>query len=353
MTTSLENPIQSSTSSIAQPAASSSQARDNWNHPISASPIPYRRPVYSAARFPQRSRPAPLRMADSSLDLQRTNSRRQVIDDGISAAFLSPFFNPTPIVSVDASRRSPSPGFFSAGLPKGSRSTAASSSRDYLPAESNDYLGLCRSAWRMQVGQDVSAIKIRQRATGGLYPSVRYYACSRFRCHFEGRVVRDSSGHDSIDRTVTRFSDQVHFRWKFLMRCHVQARSNVTVSFGCVLCSSPLVADSSEILPIFDGERAFLQHIQEAHVGEGQWPEGHARYRAGCVVSKGYPDDDNWDLLLLDWDGISSPHGAPQDLQHSELERLDGADLHDPGESGLVHELDDVGRLDLGPDTSS
>jgi len=136
------------------------------------------------------------------------------------------------------------------------------------------------------------------------------------------------------------------------MRNHVQAKSKDSVSFGCVLCSSPLIAAASGILPIFDGERAFLEHIQEAHVGDGQWPEGHASFRAGCVVSKGYPDDDNWDLLLLEWDGIASPKGVrPRDRNDSGLEvlaELDGRDMGDREEL-FVHELDGVGRLDLGP----
>jgi len=96
------------------------------------------------------------------------------------------------------------------------------------------------------------------------------------------------------------------------------------------------MGDTWESLPYFHGERAFLSHIQEMHVGDGRWPEGHMKYRAGCVVSNVYPpDDDNWDLLLLKRDGISF------------------ADLNDYEESGLVPGLEDEGRLDLNPETSS
>jgi len=294
------------------------------------------------------ARPSPLTTSNSSFEYQRTNSLSQVPSNEITTASSSPFSYSSPPGRADSSRRSSS--FFSR-LRKGSKSTPATGSRDYLPAESNNYLGLCKSAWRMQVGQDVSAVTIGQRPTGGLYQSVRYIVCAQSGCRFEGRATRGSHAHEAIDRTVIRFSDQVHFRWKFLMRNHVQAKSKDSVSFGCVLCSSPLIAAASGILPIFDGERAFLEHIQEAHVGDGQWPEGHASFRAGCVVSKGYPDDDNWDLLLLEWDGIASPKGVrPRDRNDSGLEvlaELDGRDMGDREEL-FVHELDGVGRLDLG-----
>jgi len=136
------------------------------------------------------------------------------------------------------------------------------------------------------------------------------------------------------------------------MRNHVQAKARDTLGFGCVLCSSVRIGDTWESLPYFHGERAFLDHIQEVHVGGGRWPEGHVKDRAGCVVSKGYPDDDTWDLLLLDWDGISSPQ-APSRSPIPELELRHGADVNDHKKSGLVHEVDDVGRLDLNPETSS
>jgi len=296
----------------------------------------------------QGARSSPLTTSNSSFDYQRTNSLSQVPSNETPISSSS-FSYPSPTGKGDSSRRSSS--FFSR-LRKGSKSTPTTGSRDYLPAESNDYLGLCKSAWRMQVGQDVSAVITGQRPIGGLYQSVKYIVCSQSGCRFEGRATRGSHAHEAIDRTVIRFSDQVHFRWKFLMRNHVQTRSKDSISFGCVLCSSPLIAAASGMLPVFDGERAFLQHIQEAHVGEGQWPEGHAAFRAGCVVSKGYPDDDNWDLLLLEWDGIASPKGVrPRGRNDSGLEvlaELDGRDMNDREEL-FVHELDGVGRLDLGP----
>jgi len=297
----------------------------------------------------QGTRPSPNTTSNSSFERQRTNSLSQVNSNEITPVSSSPFSVPSPPGRADSSRRSSS--FFDR-FRRGSRSTPATGNgRDYLPAESNNYLGLCKSAWRMQVGQDVSAVTTGQRPTGGLYQSIRYIVCSQSGCRFEGRAVRGSHAHDAIDRTVIRFSDQVHFRWKFLMRNHVQTKSKDAVSFGCVLCSSPLIAAASGMLPIFDGERAFLEHIQEAHVGEGQWPEGHAKYRAGCVVSKGYPDDDTWDLLLLEWDGIASPKGVrPRGRNDSGLEvlaELDGRDMNEREEL-FVHELDGVGRMEIG-----
>lgn len=301
----------------------------------------------------QSARPSPLTTSNSSFEYQRTNSLSQSNSNDITPISSSPFSYPSPPGKADSSRRSSS-SFFSR-LRRSSKPTPSTGSgRDYLPAESNEYLGLCKSAWRMQVGQDVSAVTTGQRPTGGLYQSIRYIVCSQSGCRFEGRAVRGSQAHDAIDRTVIRFSDQVHFRWKFLMRNHVLARSKDAVSFGCVLCSSSLIANSSGMLPIFDGERAFLEHIQEAHVGEGQWPEGHAKYRAGCVVSKGYPDDDAWDLLLLEWDGIASPPGmrarGRNDSGLEPLVELDGRDMNDRGEVFVhdVHELDGMGKMEIG-----
>ena len=307
----------SSPSSILQPANLHSQAYMNRDHPVAFS-ASSSRTASSRTAF---SRTASSRTAYSSPERRRTS---------------------TP----DSSRRYSILNRFR----KESRSIPTGSNLDYLPAEANDYLGLCRGAWRMQVGQDANAVTIGQRPSGDLYKAIRYIVCSQAGCRFEGRAVGDSSGHDSIDRTVIRFSDQVHFRWEFLMRNHVKAKTKAAVSFGCVLCSSSHVTAPSGMLPIFDGERAFMEHIQEVHVGDGQWPEGPAKSRTGCVVSKYWPDDDNWDLLLLDDNVISSRHMPPRGVQNVVLESVT---TYDQGEPTSVFYFDNVEHLDLDPETSS
>jgi hypothetical protein len=175
-----------------------------------------------------------------------------------------------------------------------SSSPRASLSQDRLPSESNNFLGICKGAWRLQIGADESALMMgRTLVSGSLSQTMRHWVCRSSNCRFEGSIVRND-----LDRRMIAFSEQLIFKWTFLFKCHLPAKEGNDKAYGCVFCAStsgPIIV----ALPVYRGDRAFLTHIQNAHIGDGKWPSGETRYRVGCKVDDARPQDDNWDILLI------------------------------------------------------
>jgi hypothetical protein len=172
--------------------------------------------------------------------------------------------------------------------------TRTNTSQDSLPSESNNFLGLCKSAWRLQVGADESAIMIGKTLVSGTFSqTIRHWVCKSSGCRFEGMIIKND-----LDRRMIKFSDQLIFKWTFLFKCHLPAKTGDDKAYGCVFCASP-VGPTIGALPVFRGDRAFLMHIQDQHIGDGRWPTGPTKYRVGCTVDSDIPEDNTWDILLI------------------------------------------------------
>lgn len=169
---------------------------------------------------------------------------------------------------------------------------------EVLPAESNSYLGLCRSAYRMQVGR-ADALQVG-RKTISAFTTMNYLVCSKNGCYFEGVLEDHKVDRTAVNRKIVRgVYNKIYFRWSFMFKCHLPSKGHADRKFGCVFCSH---SASSNRLPVFHAEAQYLGHILDVHMGEGRWPDETVLGRLGAVVSSTWPDHDNWDLLLLNLD---------------------------------------------------
>jgi len=172
-------------------------------------------------------------------------------------------------------------------------------SEDALPSYSNSFLGLCKSAYRMQVGRTKDALQIGTR-TISAFTYQKYLVCSKGGCHFEGTLEGDKPDKTAVNRKIVRGVDnKIYFRWSFMFKCHLPAQDSQDKKFGCIFCCYS-ASSAGNKLPILFGEKQYLGHILDVHMGEGRWPDENVLHRVGAIVSSTWPDHKNWDLLLVD-----------------------------------------------------
>lgn len=145
--------------------------------------------------------------------------------------------------------------------------TRTNTSQDSLPSESNNFLGLCKSAWRLQVGADESALQIGKTLVGGsLSQYKKHWVCKSSNCRYDGMIIQND-----LDRRKIQFSDQLIFKWTFLFKCHLPAKTADVKAYGCVFCASP-IGPTIGALPVFEAiERfSYISKISTSAMASGQ-----------------------------------------------------------------------------------
>ena len=198
-----------------------------------------------------------------------------------------------------------------------------------LPRESNNFRGLCKSAFLLQTGHAKAALKESKNrdsfiAIPGLDLGVgnvgrHRWVCRGAGCDFDGPVSNDGSsegGGAVLDTTIHSRTPRVLFRWSFLFKSHLPHPSSDVERlrwYACVFCHARVDSDDHVgASGVYLGEEALLAHIEEAHIGEGKWPEGQVKERMGCVVGRPgmVGGAEEWDIFLPDWYGSSSGCGS-------------------------------------------
>lgn len=90
-----------------------------------------------------------------------------------------------------------------------------------------------------------------------------------------------------------------------MFKCHLPAKDGQDKKFGCIFCCQS-ASSAAGRLPVLFGEKQYLSHILDVHTGEGRWPDESVLIRVGAMVCKSWPENDDWDLLLLDGAGDDS-----------------------------------------------
>lgn len=138
--------------------------------------------------------------------------------------------------------------------------TNASDSKLYLPTEANKFGGLCKGAWRAQIGDFKKAYQPQQRP-GGIATArmVDFMRCKT--CEFSGKVSINDKGKKVPDRKVLIAKDTgLAYRWDFLFKSHLTMRagSSADAEYGCMFCCA-----EGKGTPIFKGMNAFIGHVSE------------------------------------------------------------------------------------------
>ena len=168
----------------------------------------------------------------------------------------------------------------------------ALNAKDLLPGEGNKFAGLCKGAWRLQIGDTKKAMEERQRP-GGMYSANSFWQCRK--CKFQGRMVTDEKQNKGYDRRVLVFSEGIQFRWQFLFKSHVETKElsqdPSQGTFGCVFCGA-----EGRGTPTFGGVQSFLNHLQEHR---DRQPSGEILYRMNSIVGRRAELNEDFDINLM------------------------------------------------------
>ena len=161
-----------------------------------------------------------------------------------------------------------------------------------MPTPENDYLGFCKSAWRLQNGDRKGMRKQASYDSGGgalYYSHVQILACAGKNCVF-------ASGNLNIDLIWDKMWTDKHrgliFRWPFLAKSHVPQTKvkNHQYAFTCMFC-----VFSGQSSPVYLGTDTFLEHVA-THRGE---PISEVvAYRTRCIIDRVASKDDGFDINL-------------------------------------------------------
>lgn len=154
------------------------------------------------------------------------------------------------------------------------------------PEASNNYLGFCKGAWKLQCGAE-GALKRKLEFNNGWSSSeVPYLACGSAKCVFAYRLPLDQL------EKVWHSSKGIGFRWSFLAKSHVeQSRvSNECYAYQCVFC-----ALTGEKSTVWQGVDTFLTHVA-AHRSETLPPE--VLHRTKCIAGRVAGEDEGYDVNL-------------------------------------------------------
>lgn len=158
------------------------------------------------------------------------------------------------------------------------------------PNPSNNYLGFCKGAWKLQDG-DKTAMVISRDYTQSAQSHVKILRCSE--CKFEGHF-----SPTTIWERVFKF-DGMKIRWSFLAKSHVrqkypQRRDLAKIcdyTYQCLFCAFLGVQE-----PAMHGPQAYRDHISQRHHGIPL--NDVVLYKTGAIDHRICDDHEEFDINL-------------------------------------------------------
>lgn len=187
------------------------------------------------------------------------------------------------------------------------------------PTPENDYLGFCKSAWKLQNGDRKGMQKCKEFNDGWSQSNVYYLACAHSKCAFAGHISLDKIW----DKVWTVEDKGLKFRWAFLAKSHVP-QSKVKdhqYAYQCMFC-----VFLGEKSPVYFGTDTYLEHVQH-HRGQ---PLGEVLlYKTKCIADHIAEEQEEFDINLFP---LSREFGGPGGRKQSEVlsDDLIGLDGQDP-----------------------
>jgi len=166
---------------------------------------------------------------------------------------------------------------------------AHSSTTIPTPTPENDYLGFCKSAWKLQNGDHKAMQRCREFNDGWSHATVYYLACAHSKCAF--------AGHIDVSKIWAKVwnvaAKGIKFRWSFLAKSHVpqQKVKDHQYAYKCMFCV--FTGDPS---PVYFGTDTLLDHVQ-GH--RGQQMGDVILYKAKCVADRVAGDEEEFDVNLF------------------------------------------------------
>jgi len=155
------------------------------------------------------------------------------------------------------------------------------------PSRSNNYLGFCKAAWKLQCGDDKAMTRAKDFTKSA---NSKYYflTCSKSRCSFKGR-----DQNALTNRAITDLARGIRYRWSFLAKSHVFAKSaqDEQYSYLCMFC----VFGGHQ--PMTMNLQALLDHVIQQHRGNGL--SEVILHRTSCIQGRICYDNETFDINLL------------------------------------------------------
>lgn len=158
------------------------------------------------------------------------------------------------------------------------------------PTPENDYLGFCKSAWKLQNGDRAKAFtKCKEFNDGWSQSNVYFLACAA-KCAFAGHIPIDKIW----TKTWTYEAKGIKLRWAFLAKSHVQQHKvkDHQYAFQCMFC-----VFLGEMSPVYHGTDVLLSHIAEVHRGQGMGDV--ILYKTKCIADHVADDEEEFDINLF------------------------------------------------------
>lgn len=178
----------------------------------------------------------------------------------------------------------------------GNASSHSHSTNIQTPNPSNDYLGFCKSAYRLQNADRKALTKTREVEPWSRHPTSSANAMHFLSCVTKNCAFRSTFTHRDTEMIWNRLLPErkgVRARWRFLAKSHVPLRrAGTQASFECLFCVF-LHGKSS----VYHGPDLYLDHIADEH--RGAVLGDVVLYKTGCVNDQICEDSDlTWDINL-------------------------------------------------------
>lgn len=159
-------------------------------------------------------------------------------------------------------------------------------------AQENEYLGFCKSAWRLQTGDRSAMTKCKEFNDGWSQSTVYYLGCGFKKCAFAGHIAMDRIW----GKVWSVEAKGIKFRWPFLAKSHVLQNKvkDHQYAYQCMFCV--FLGDQS---PVYHGTDLLLDHVQthrDQSLGEV------VLYRAKCIAGRVAEDGEEFDINLAPLD---------------------------------------------------
>lgn len=248
--------------------------------------------------------------ATSSSDIENFTALHHAISNTSS---LAPPSSPNNLTLNGVRTASIAPSFASfgagmaAGLGASNSHASGGAATAPQPCPDNEFLGLCKSSWKLQNGDKKGAFTAHKQVEPwsrhpGVYAAAPYFlACNAKSCLF-----RSSHAHTDVDliwrRVFTSSAKGIRVRWRFLAKSHVVQKVVVKgqFSFKCLFCVFLGVVQGGG--GVYHGVDLYLDHINYAH--RGQKLNDVVLYKTGCVMDRVADDGEDFDINL--WPGYGN-----------------------------------------------
>lgn len=171
------------------------------------------------------------------------------------------------------------------------------------PNPSNDYLGFCKSASRLQNGDRKALTKTREVEAWSRHPTSSANALHFLSCVTKNCAFRSTITHKDVEVIWNKLLPErkgVRAKWRFLAKSHVPLRrAGSQASYQCLFC----VFEQGKST-VYHGADFYLDHVADEH--RGKMLGDVVLYKTVCVNDRVCGDDDtDWDINLYP---ISSAH---------------------------------------------